>query len=79
MHPPYATAIAANHEELPLITNHAKGYLKHVPTIDIASSGSDKLANYVIEEYKNHEIVAILMKRAWYYICWRKLQQKLSI
>ncbi|CAK7028291.1 class II aldolase/adducin family protein [Tissierella sp.] len=62
VHPPYATAIAANHEELPLITNHAKGYLKHVPTIDIASSGSDKLANYVIEEYKNPEIVAILMK-----------------
>ncbi|WP_313755751.1 class II aldolase/adducin family protein [Tissierella sp.] len=62
VHPPYSTAIAANHEELPLITNHAKGYLKHVPTIDIASSGSDKLANYVIEEYKNPEIVAILMK-----------------
>lgn len=62
IHPPYATAIAANHAELPLVTNHAKGYLKYVPTIEIASSGSEKLAEYVVEQFKDSERVAILMK-----------------
>lgn len=62
VHPPHATAIAANHDELPLVTNHAKGYLKDVPTIGIASSGSEKLADYVIEQFKDSERVAILMK-----------------
>ena len=62
VHPPYATAIAANHDELPLVTNHAKGYLKYVPTIGIASSGSELLAEYVMEQYKDPERVAILMK-----------------
>jgi L-fuculose-phosphate aldolase len=61
-HPPYATAVAANNDELPLVTNHAKGYLKKVPTIGIASSGSEKLAEYVIDEFKDPERVAILMK-----------------
>lgn len=62
IHPPYATAIAANHDELPLVTNHAKAYLKYVPTINIAPSGSEKLAEYVVEEFKDTERVAILMK-----------------
>ncbi|MDW7669000.1 MAG: class II aldolase/adducin family protein [Bacillota bacterium] len=62
VHPPYATAIAANHEELPLITNHAKIYLKKVPTIDTAGSGSELLSEYVIKEFKDEERVAILMK-----------------
>lgn len=62
VHPPYATAIAANHEELPLVTNHAKGYLKYVPTIDVAGSGSELLAEYVMAEYKDPERIAILMK-----------------
>lgn len=62
VHPSYATAIAANHDELPLVTNHAKGYLKHVPTIEVAGSGSELLADYVMEEYKDPERVAILMK-----------------
>jgi L-fuculose-phosphate aldolase len=62
VHPPYATAIAAKHDELPLVTNHAKGYLKHVPTIGAAGSGSELLADYVIEQYNDPERVAILMK-----------------
>ena len=62
VHPPYATAIAANHDELPLVTNHAKGYLKDVPTINIAPSGSDKLAEYAVAEFKDSERVAILMR-----------------
>lgn len=62
VHPPYATSIANNQEELPLVTNHAKGYLKYVPTINTAPSGSDKLADYVIEQYKDPERVAILMR-----------------
>lgn len=62
VHPPYATAVAANHSELPLITNHAKAYLKYVPTIGIASSGSEKLADMVMEEFKDPERVGILMK-----------------
>lgn len=62
VHPVFATAIAANHDELPLVTNHAKGYLKHVPTIGVAGSGSEELAEYVMEEYKNPEQIAILMK-----------------
>lgn len=62
VHPVYATAIAANHDELPLVTNHAKGYLKHVPTIGIAGSGSEELAEYALEEFKDSERVAILMK-----------------
>lgn len=62
VHPPYATAVAANNKELPLVTNHAKGYLKKVPTIGIAGSGSDLLADYVIDEFKDPERVAILMK-----------------
>lgn len=62
IHPPYATAIAANHEELPLVTNHAKDYLKYVPTINIAPSGSDKLAEYAVEQFKDSERVAILMR-----------------
>lgn len=62
VHPPYATAIAANHNELPLVTNHAKGYLKYVPTIEIAPSGSVKLADFVIAEFKDPERVAVLMK-----------------
>jgi len=61
-HPPYATAVAANHEELQLVTNHAKGYLKNVPTIGVAPSGSQELAELVVEEFKNPERVAILMK-----------------
>lgn len=62
VHPPYATAIAANHSELPLVTNHAKGFLKHVPTIEVASSGSELLAVEVLEQFDNPERVAILMK-----------------
>ena len=62
VHPPYSTAVAANHNELPLITNHAKGYLKKVPTIGEAGSGSELLSDYVIEQYKDPERVAILMK-----------------
>lgn len=62
VHPPYATAVAANHSELPLMTNHSKDYLKYVPTIDVASSGSEKLSEYVIEEYKNPERISVLMK-----------------
>ena len=62
VHPPYATAIAANHDELPLVTNHAKGFLKHVPTIEVASSGSEKLAEEVLEKFNDTERVAILMK-----------------
>lgn len=62
IHPPYATAVAANYDELPLVTNHAKGYLKKVPTIGVAGSGSELLAEYVIEQYKDPERVAILMK-----------------
>ena len=62
VHPPYATAIAANHDKLPLVTNHAKAYLKNVPTIDIASSGSELLSSYVIDEFLDEERVAILMK-----------------
>jgi len=62
VHPPYSTAISANHKELPLITNHAKIYLKNVPTIDTAGSGSELLSEYVIEEFKDKEKIAILMK-----------------
>ena len=62
VHPPYATAVAANNNELPLVTNHAKGYLKKVPTIDVAGSGSELLADYVIDEFKDPERVAIIMK-----------------
>ncbi len=62
IHPPYATAIAANHDELPLVTNHAKDYLKHVPTINIAPSGSEKLAEFAIAEFKDPDRVAILMR-----------------
>src|SRR5690606_27506164 len=62
VHPPYATAIAANQDELPLVTNHAKAYLKYVPTIGTAPSGSVKLADYVIAEFKDPDRVAILMK-----------------
>lgn len=62
VHPVYATAVAANHDELPLVTNHAKGYLKEVPTIDTAGSGSELLSDFVLEEYKNPERIAILMR-----------------
>lgn len=62
VHPPYATAIAANHSELPLVTNHAKVYLKSVPNIEVASSGSEELANEVLEQFSDAERVAILMK-----------------
>ncbi len=62
VHPPYSTAVAANYEELPLVTNHAKAYLKYVPTIGMASSGSEKLANLVLDEYKDPERLAVLMK-----------------
>ncbi len=61
-HPPYASAVAVLHDELPLVTNHAKDYLIKVPTIDIAGSGSDKLAEYVIAEFQNEERVGILMR-----------------
>lgn len=62
VHPPYATAIAANHEELPLVTNHAKVYLKNVPTIGIASSGSEMLAGLVMNQFQDPDRVGILMK-----------------
>lgn len=62
IHPPFSTAIASNQSELPLVTNHAKVYLKHVPTIKVAQSGSDELAEYVVTEFKDSERVAILMK-----------------
>ena|SRR5690554_5936013 len=62
IHPPYTTAIAANHDELPLVTNHAKGYLKKVPTVGIAGSGSEELAENVLKEYSDPEKVVILMK-----------------
>jgi L-ribulose-5-phosphate 4-epimerase len=62
IHPPYATAVACNHEALPLVTNHAKGYLKKVPAIPAQPSGSEKLAELVVTEYLDPEVVAILMK-----------------
>lgn len=62
IHPPYATAVAANHNELPLVTNHAKAYLKYVPAIGIASSGSEKLAAMVMEQFQDTDRVGILMK-----------------
>ncbi|GFN34596.1 class II aldolase/adducin family protein [Tepidimicrobium xylanilyticum] len=62
VHPPFATAIAANHDSLPMVTNHAKAYLKHVPTIGTAPSGSEELAYMVIEQFKDPQRVGILMK-----------------
>ena len=62
VHPPFATAVAANHDSLPMVTNHAKAYLKYVPTIGTAPSGSEELAHMVIEQFKDPERVAILMK-----------------
>lgn len=62
IHPPYATAIASSQSELPLVTNHSKVYLKHVPTVDIAPSGSNELAEYVVTEFKDTERVAVLLK-----------------
>lgn len=62
IHPPFSTAVASNLSELPLVTNHSKVYLKHVPTINVAPSGSDELAEYVVTEFEDSERVAILMK-----------------
>lgn len=62
IHPPFATAIASNQSELPLVTNHSKVYLKHVPTVNIAPSGSNELAEYVVKEFEDTERVAVLLK-----------------
>lgn len=62
IHPPYATAVANTMDHLPLVTNHAKVYLKDVPTIGIASSGSEELGDNAVEPFKNSDRVAILME-----------------
>ena len=62
VHPPYATAVAANYDKLPLVTNHAKIYLKKVPTVDKAPSGSDKLAELAVAEFEDTDVVSILLR-----------------
>ena len=62
IHPPYATAVANTMDHLPLVTNHAKVYLKDVPTIGIASSGSEELGDNAVIPFKNSDRIAILME-----------------
>lgn len=62
IHPPYATAIANKMDHLPLVTNHAKVYLKDVPTIGIAASGSEELGDIAVDPFKDTDRVAVLME-----------------
>lgn len=62
VHPPFATAVAANHDELPLVTNHAEIYLKNVPTVDKAPSGSDKLAELAVAKFEDTDVVSVLLR-----------------
>jgi L-fuculose-phosphate aldolase len=62
IHPPYATAVANTMDHLPLITNHAKVYLKNVPTIGMAASGSEELGEKAVEPFEGSDTVAVLME-----------------
>ncbi|MCX8192102.1 MAG: class II aldolase/adducin family protein [Nitrososphaerota archaeon] len=61
-HPPYSTALALANCEMPMVTGPAKAYLKKVPLVEYAPSGSEELAHYVIEAFKDRDVKAALLK-----------------
>lgn len=61
-HPPYATTLALAGYEMPMVTWPVKVYLKKVPLVEYAPSGSEELAHYVIEAFKDRDVKAVLLK-----------------
>jgi L-fuculose-phosphate aldolase len=63
LHPPFATAFAVRGKELPLVTDGSRTYLRHVPVVDLAPSGSPELHRLIEEALgKYPEAKAILLK-----------------
>jgi len=60
-HPPYSTAYAIKGVS-PLVTGPAKLYLKKIPIVEVAPSGSLELAAYVSEAFGDPEVKVCLMK-----------------
>ncbi len=60
-HPPYATSFAVLGKKIPLQTVQAKRILKKVPIISAAKEGSDDLALWLRDAFKQGEIYAVLL------------------
>ncbi len=61
-HPPHATAFALAGYELPIVTGPAKIYLKKIPLVEYAPGGSEELAKYVTEAFRDTDVRAVLLK-----------------
>ncbi len=62
-HPPYSTAFALAERVPPLVTGPSKTYLKKIPLVEYAPAGSEELARYVSEAFRDGDVRAVLLKR----------------
>ena len=61
-HPPYATSWAIAGTVFPLVTAPSKVYLKRIPMVEAAPSGSAELARMVTEAFQDESVRVVLMK-----------------
>lgn len=62
VHPPYATAWAVANRTPPLIHTAARGLLGKIGLVDLAPSGSQKLADLIAEAFSDKELLVALMR-----------------
>lgn len=62
-HSPYATAYATAFGELPVVTAAAEMGLQRVAVVDFAPPGSEELAHFVIEAFRDPEVKAAVLSR----------------
>jgi len=61
-HPPYATSWAIAGTVFPLVTAPSKVWLKRIPMVEQAPSGSAELAKMVTEAFQDESVRVVLMK-----------------
>ncbi len=61
-HPPYATSWAIAGSVFPLVTAPSKVYLKKIPIVESAPSGSAELARMVTEAFTDEAVRVVIMK-----------------